>query len=236
MQRAYEHVKDFDVRLDLFLRENPQRVAFNPNAPVSDKPMFVRPSIPSAIVCIVGDAVHNLRSALDHVAYAVAKHNQVPSNVLDKVSFTIRARACDFNNALTDGKVSCIGPAWLNFLRRVEPYHGGDGANLFVVSALDNLDKHRDLIVVEGLADTFIRDDAADRFIPVRQGLSFKDGIEIQLDPSEPNYHTHTRTRVVVRETIPGLDPDAWAHELLADLTSSVRKVILLAADPTLWP
>jgi hypothetical protein len=237
LQRADQHVKEFEASLDVFLRQNPQRLAIDPKTATLKELKFVRDPVPPALICVVGDALHNMRSALDHIAYAVAKRNNVLEKFLERVNFTTRERQTDFNDALKERKVACIGGAWELFLRRIEPYRGGKGENLHVISALDNIDKHRDLIVLETLGDTAIWDEANSQWVPVQTGLSFKDGIELQLDPTKPHYHTATRTRVVIGEAVPGLDPDAFVQEALALLVTSVRDTIVSAAtDTALWP
>jgi hypothetical protein len=238
VQRAYKHLEDFESGFSEFLRENPQRIWHDPSEPGVQKSLFIRQAdVPATLICIVGDAIHNLRSALDHLAFAVAVRNGVAEKSLRETDFTIRKTAKAFREAITEQKVTRIGIAWIRFLKRIEPYHGGQGSDLYVVSALDNLDKHRSLIVVEALADTFIRNEKTQAFEPVERGLSFKQGIEIALDPGDPKYHTHTQTRVIIREAISGLDPDAWANAVLKALAGRVSAAIDDAeSDKSLWP
>ena len=238
IQRAKQHIKDFEVGFSTFLRENPQRIWHDPNDPGLQKSLFIRHAdMPAPLVCVVGDAIHNMRSALDHLAFAVAKRNGVSKRGLRETDFPIRKTSGAFDKAIKDGKVAIIGVAWINFLKRIEPYCGGKCGDLYIISALDNLDKHRNLIVVDPLADTFVWNDVTQTYIAVERGLSFKDGIEVALDPADPNYHTHTRTRVVIRENIPGLDPDGWANDILDRLCDCVRRVVDAAeADARLWP
>ena len=189
------------------------------------------------MVCVLGDAVHNLRSALDHLAVAVAKQNSVKKKLLRKTAFTIGENATEFETAISDEKVTRIGRAWGEFLKAVQPYAGGLGADFFVIAALDNIDKHRALLVVEALGDTYRWIEQTSTYVPIKRGASFKKGITIVLDPNDPDYHTHSRTRVVIREKVRGHNPEDWANTVLRQLSASVRQLVDAAEARTdLWP
>lgn len=223
LQRAEHHVKGFIDGFSDFLRENPQRVMQPLNSYAGNQARFVcQPSIPGSVVCAVGDAVHNLRCALDHIAYAAATRNQAVPGVLKNATFTIRETRAEFDVAVAQPQVTGIGTAWLDFLRGVEPYAGGKAAELFVVSKLDNLDKHRDLLIVDTFADTFLWDETAGVAVPVQRGLSFTKGVAIALDPSEPNHYTMTqRIRLSGRSAVARKTGEAYkftGRKLLKEL------------------
>ena len=48
----------------------------------------------------MGDAIHNLRTALDHLAYAVANHKGLPPNELHAVSFPSRVSKIEFDSTI----------------------------------------------------------------------------------------------------------------------------------------
>jgi hypothetical protein len=71
-ERACRLIATFDDDLSTFLRENPIRVAHEAG---TKQAKFVRSVfLPPDLLCTLGDALHNLRSALDHLAYSVAIH------------------------------------------------------------------------------------------------------------------------------------------------------------------
>ena len=112
---------------------------------------------------IIGDCVHNLRSALDHLAcQLVIAHGGDPNRatnfpILDKPPFR---PACSQYPRWTHlprrhGRPEPlrvrggIDPAALQIVESVQPYKGTDtGHMLSLLGNLDNLDKHRDLTVV----------------------------------------------------------------------------------------
>jgi hypothetical protein len=101
---------------------------------------------------MIGDAVHNLRSALDHLAWQLVIANggghaittQFPIHASDtrKNPYTgqIEARPCEVAGG--------IHPDALDIIKRVQPYNGGDeGDKLWRIHELDVIDKHRYLIL-----------------------------------------------------------------------------------------
>jgi hypothetical protein len=154
-----------------------------------------------------------------------------------RVSFTIRSSKTDFEAALKEPRVSILGVAWEDFLRAVEPFCAGAASSLYALGELDNLDKHRDLVLLETKGDTFKWDERTSTYAPVARGLSVEQGVAIQLDPSQASYHTHTQTRFVIAEDIPGHDREEWAHVVLGQEADLVLAILDKAkADVSLWP
>ena len=151
LERAKEHIRYFDRSLRAFFENSPYRTFIETDSDgvqkcklIVDRPVVLPPNL----VCSVGDAIHNLRSVLDHVAYAVAKRNGCEGKWLYNAAFTARKTVVEFNAAITQRVVTEIGDAWVSFLRRIEPYQGGKGADLYTICALDNIDKHRNLLTI----------------------------------------------------------------------------------------
>jgi hypothetical protein len=148
LDRAKEHIAQYLSLANEFRGSDPYTVREKKDATGAKKPYtFVKP-VPHRVICAAGDAIHNLRSSLDHVASALALRANFSEDRLRDVHFTIRKRRKDFNRAVAERIVSDIHPRWPDFLRRIEPYQGGHGSDLQRVSALDNVDKHRDLLGV----------------------------------------------------------------------------------------
>jgi hypothetical protein len=120
------------------------------------KIQYHTPIIPSPVIAIVGDAVHNLRSALDHLACAIAlRHN--PNTRLENIAFPICKSREVFNHSGTQGKIRVLGPAGEAFIRSLKPYAGDDGIGYFwTLHRLDVTDKHRALLTtgIFGAADS----------------------------------------------------------------------------------
>ena len=98
---------------------------------------------------LLGDTVHNLRSSLDHLAWALYKRGHTP-NLSDKrerkVYFPITTTRTIFNDALKT-KLPGARRADIAIVRRCQPYKRGkkylNRHVLFVLDELARADKHR---------------------------------------------------------------------------------------------
>lgn len=93
VERAEQHIQDLDVALRLFLDCDPYLTARQPHPERPDFMVYwlsgARP-IPQSISLIAGDALTNLRAALDHLAYQLAVVNgTVDEKVLKTTYFPI---------------------------------------------------------------------------------------------------------------------------------------------------
>jgi hypothetical protein len=99
---------------------------------------------------IIGDAVHNLRSALDHLAWQlVESHAAITPGAPgpdENTAFPIYQTAPKKKFAAL-AKVQGMGPGAVSLLESLQPYNCGDNT-LWELSKLDNIDKHRLLLVV----------------------------------------------------------------------------------------
>ena len=106
---------------------------------------------------ICGDCVHNVRSALDHLAYVLAiQHSgQNPPPNERNLQFPICGSRPHFD---TKGNwISPLSDTAKTFIERVQPYNGLDPVNpstLGILADFDNSDKHRLLNVTLALATT----------------------------------------------------------------------------------
>lgn len=119
--------------------------------PVEDarREMFrfdVRKPIPDDVPLILGDLLHNCRSALDHMIHALWLKNRrkVTSRELRLLGFPIAASLSEFNPAEKVGGVSAEAFA---VIQRVQPYNRSRPGRdpLARLRELSNADKHRNL-------------------------------------------------------------------------------------------
>ena len=94
---------------------------------------------------IIGDIIHNLRSALDLLACCLVKANTVGADCKNpRVSFPISDSKKNFEDTGIK-RIEGASNSAKTIIKGLEPYKGGN--NLFYwISGLDNLDKHRLLI------------------------------------------------------------------------------------------
>jgi hypothetical protein len=100
---------------------------------------------------VLGEAVHDLRSGLDQLAWAFAKKGS------DSTAFPICATEREWVVDAPARYWSCP-PGFIRFLDSVQPYHRGDVNEakkhpLWILNALSNLDKHRTIPATALVAD-----------------------------------------------------------------------------------
>ena len=149
LDRARHHFSDLQQELVAYKSLNP----FDIRAVVLDDRVEIRVAvrvpIPPIVTLVAGDCIHNLRSALDHIAYeSVAK---VGTSNCD---FPIWTReGSDFSQSewrkLVRAKVPGGNAASLRrYLEAIRPLRGGADEYLWSLHRLDIFDKHRLLLAV----------------------------------------------------------------------------------------
>lgn len=153
LERADKHIFEFKAWVDKVFASDAYTLAKETEADGIHEVLKIRyhlaPRVSNQAITIVGDAIHNLRSALDHLACAVAlRHN---ANVrLDGVYFPICRSKKVFTAPEIQGKIRILGPTGQAFISRLKPYAGDDGSELFwTLHQLDITDKHRMLLTAD---------------------------------------------------------------------------------------
>jgi hypothetical protein len=176
IERANKHIRDLDAAIAAFLAINPYKVAAKRD-PETGKPIYyvaeVQP-VPHEICIILGDAIHNLRTALDHLAQQLYLAGSGASVYRKETGFFIAQKATEYKRAV-GGKVEKMGREAIDALAALEPYKGGKGNDFWVLHSLNNIDKHRTLVaagssyeaVVPGMPEN-VRKFAAERGIDLR--------------------------------------------------------------------
>lgn len=146
--RGVEHIKTLGWEADTFNDGSNYefRVEREPRAPnhVEYRCFAIeRQPLPDHWPLLAGEAVQNLRSALDHAVYAVAGRS--------KSQFPIFTNPDDFQARSKDA-LRGVPEAMRATIERAQPYNRAPKnprrARLAVLNALSNLDKHRVLAVV----------------------------------------------------------------------------------------
>ncbi len=98
---------------------------------------------------LVGDCIHNARSALDHLVFQLAILNKASVASASKTSFPVCLTPGEFKNAVRHKVAPFISAMALAEIEKLQPYATKDGESdiIWVLSQLDIIDKHRLLIV-----------------------------------------------------------------------------------------
>jgi hypothetical protein len=114
---------------------------------------------PDAIGLLAGDVAHNLRSALDHLAFQLWLNSSLRTGDGKHVYFPTFASAEKYKTS--DGrKVEGMTEDAIDAIMATEPYYGGKGHSLWLTNELDIADKHQTLVTADiramSLSTTFI--------------------------------------------------------------------------------
>jgi hypothetical protein len=140
IERAKKHIRDLDAEKGAFLGGDPYRGVprFNPEMDRTEYILQNIPVIPDNIPLILGDAVHNLRSALDHLACELVRSENVEPR---GVYFPIFESAAEYESK-SAGKTKGMPESAKKIIARMKPYLGGHDI-LWGLHKLDIIDKHR---------------------------------------------------------------------------------------------
>jgi hypothetical protein len=146
-KRAQKHIYDLNVVLDSFTSSNPYGIGEETDIESGDITYYCSrvTDIPVDIALIFGDAVHNLRSTLDYLAWKMVER---AGGTLDThTSFPIFDDAKGYAS-LMPGRVKGLGDLAIKALNRLQPYKGGND-RLWQLHQLDIRDKHRLLLAID---------------------------------------------------------------------------------------
>jgi hypothetical protein len=145
-QRAQEHINELQRIIDVWRKFDQNAFGIKVNPHTGDVTYYLKrvPALPESVALIVGDILHNLRSALDYMAcgMVVAGGGKITS----KTKFPVREVAEDWEKSGLE-MVRGAKQEALEALRRIGPYKAGNYF-LWLLHRLNNIDKHRLLIPV----------------------------------------------------------------------------------------
>jgi hypothetical protein len=151
LKRAEHHINDLSNRMNAFLVDNPPKIMIQIRGEASEiafRPKKETP-IPDDFSVIIGDAVHNLRSALDVTLYSMARDTaRKPERI--QFPFPKDATHKAFKDACESGQIEFTGEKVVETIRLLKPYPAGNPI-LNGIHALSITDKHRLLILVRAV-------------------------------------------------------------------------------------
>jgi hypothetical protein len=248
VERAYHHINELDRVLAAFIKSNPYEVVIEED-PHTKQVLYClsrNADIPVDVSLIVGDILQNLRSSLDHLAYAlVVANNQTPNT---KTYFPITEEVPEPTNPKSDfsRKVCGMSQDAINTILLLKPYKGGNHA-LWGLHALNNWDKHNLIVTVGASLFTFDLTQHIEATEPPMEHLGWlarrsldtefwqewkkaifplKKGDVIWADPPNSKFNENARFRIHVAFSGPaGLFEGEPVLQTLRGLTHAVSEV-----------
>lgn len=204
IERAREHIDQLRTAIDpmlaVDLKSRPYRlfVEVDPNSLERVVRLAVLDNLDPRLGAIAGDAVHNLRSALDLLVWQLVTVNGGSPG--DHTAFPVGRSKQGFETALP-GCVKGSAPSVHALLQQLQPYKGGNDA-IWRIHRIDVVDKHHVLIpagaVVEAVMvpDGIRFDGAGRRILPnLLPGYSRVPAVDraelVRLPPDEHEVNVH---------------------------------------------
>jgi hypothetical protein len=153
IDRAKKHFDDLKTEMSAFYARNPYRILRDEESEPATKIYRVQmiEDIPATWSGIIGDTIHNLRSALDSLATnLVVRGGHISNAALKETYFPIRGSLESLSDKDATRFFERVGPNVEKIVRRMQPYRGGRGHPLWQLNQLDIIDKHRRIIAAYG--------------------------------------------------------------------------------------
>jgi hypothetical protein len=141
---AKKHIPDLQAAIERFLQTSPYTVIAQDDPQIGlHYTVELVEQIPSDILCLTGDILHNLRSSLDHLLFRI-----MPSTVpwTRQHGFPIAAGATEYE-ARKLRKTKGLPQNLVQRIDAVKPFKGGNDI-LWRLNELNNIDKHRLLVAL----------------------------------------------------------------------------------------
>jgi len=146
IERAKKHIRDFRRLENRFRKLHPYFLVLEDNPDPAKPPsqefrwrLVVRKPAPTDdLSLITGDALHNLRAALDILACEAVRRAGKSD---DQVQFPVAYKAEGVKDAITKRHIHRAGKRFVAIVRALKPYKGGNPI-ISPLHRLDILDKH----------------------------------------------------------------------------------------------
>jgi hypothetical protein len=165
IERANHHITDIELRIDSLKKRLIVTAQIDANtgcefihcdfADIKDR------NAAEDLAIVLGDAIHNLKCALDHVWFETI-NRLVPGGDWRRTKFPVYPTPDALKDSLEGMKIDISAPKFFSFVTgKIQPYDAGN-FSIRTVHQLDTRDKHRLLIPVlhySSIGDIFVEDE-----------------------------------------------------------------------------
>jgi hypothetical protein len=147
IKQAQQHISDLDAGFTAFVKTDFYHLGIEEDVNSGDSLLKFEVVNPLScdVPCVIGDAVHNLRSALDLLVNGIVREKL---GTWERIYFPIRDSREELVTALKSGKIRQASTALCDVIVDVvKPYKGGKDA-ILALHELDKADKHRLLLPI----------------------------------------------------------------------------------------
>lgn len=192
------------------------------------------PSLPQSLSAMFGDAIHNYRCALDHIAWELVQHGTDPTPKKPKlVQFPISDTRNGFRGQLPT-QLPGVGDDPVKFIESCYRYEGGKATNkaLLLLAKLSNHDKHRSLhtticTIIEGEHQVIPTNCRIVQFVPPTGPVELKAGAEagefVVLSSRGTQFNVEVKPQVAINVAVEDA-PDIIG--ILAQVSVEVTRIV----------
>lgn len=140
IERANHHIGDLERQFAAFVEAHPHTLSIQSNPQTGQPTVRIRFSAdpPKTLALIVGDAIHNLRTALDHMTWELVgrdggtqnRYLKLPTGD-NRINFEAACRG-----------IKTPSQSIIDLFLSLEVFPTGKGESLYATHLLDNADKH----------------------------------------------------------------------------------------------
>lgn len=251
LDRANEHIETFRSDLEAFVKGDPPPFGYRTEETARAGKSFecvlyaiVREPPPRTLALPIGDAIQNMRTALEYLAYELSSPRARKSGI---TAFPIYSDECEFR-VKGIPRIKTIKGDERALIERVQPYAASKIASndpLAILRKLSNLDKHQllvPMIAAVSVRDSWVASDNADidlTFIaagPVEHDTKIMAFTGSPKDPSiDMKVETKSGLQVEIQDTgIVGFD--ITALDLLQMIEHHIRWMIEMGFERGVMP
>ena len=151
LARALRHIHDLEVEAERWLAKPPIRLHYTADLATAEKLILAEllEPVPGELSAITGDALHNLRSALDNLVYDLAlahTGDPLPDDIAKGSAFPVLDDKKSSTASTLDRKLRGVHPDVRALIEEMQPYnpdYGGQRSLLWILNDLNAKDKHR---------------------------------------------------------------------------------------------
>ena len=150
VDRARKHADDLEAEVRAFWAGDPYEVETVGGPLAGGGSYRVKRTIPlpEVVPLIAGDAAHNIRSALDHLAWAAVAPPERSVRTCFPIWNSTAARTPDKWRNQVDRQLKGASSDLIEAVTKLEPWQAGRDSLLWAIHELDRVDKHRLLLSV----------------------------------------------------------------------------------------
>jgi hypothetical protein len=207
VERAEYHTNDLSQQIQTYLAKKPFRLMTR-GEPKADREIhFIKEVIPIPpwISPILGDAIHNLRSALDLLMFAMIGGKATRP---ESVQFPFAKRADTLASTIQNREAQLAGEKVVAEIEALKPYPGGNEW-LSGVHALDIADKHK--LIIPAASSANMTSTEFSRMVP---GITGREGVVMSIHQGAQFISSRTGPRAARLANRRNIRPGEYERDL----------------------